>query len=85
MIFCASRDIRYGTPGSLLIFSQSTSNKDRIIALLKLGLHAHDETVVFLSRRVQVFFLPVPFSSEMGHLRLSSSVFDGQASNLHKR
>ena len=60
--------IRNGTPGSLPILGRSTSNKDRIVALLNPSLHAYGETISFPFRRVRAVFLPVPFASEMGQL-----------------
>ncbi len=84
--------IRNGTPGSLPILGRSTSNKDRFVALLKPSLHAYGETIAFRFRRVRAVFSACPIcirngtvAPEMGHLRLTSSVYGGQASNFHKR
>ena len=65
---------------------QSTSNKGRIVADMKPGLNAYGETIAFQFRRVRAVLLHVlrngTVAPEMGHLCLSYSVKDGQASNL---
>jgi len=37
--------IKSGTPGSLPIFGQSTSNNDQIVAHMKPGLYAYGKTI----------------------------------------
>ena len=37
--------LRNGTPGSLPIFGQSTSNNDQIVAHMKPGLYAYGKTI----------------------------------------
>ena len=72
----------------LVYLADRLQSKDRIVAFLKPGFHAHDKAVAFLFRRVRAVFCPTisirnrTVAPEMGHLRLSPSVFDGQASYL---